>query len=406
LQLNSGVVASDRRAFVWRVKDPGGSNTFVDHGSYSLMECRYDPSAADKDTTYANFSLCDQFGNVGLGDLGARSDDPTLGMLHPWGKVTVYGSHSRTYPAMGFFPYNPIATPVTNAFEWDGTNFFQTDKNLLRLKVALMTTNNQVLTAPGTWWTNINIWNGTSLPALSLGSANTSANMTFDEATLVLTNSSPSGQIEMVNIVNGKNMGGYRFDQAGSMNIHATNFVFWNAAGAQTHLMSAAGGNLGVGVAAGSSPKEKLVVSGNEVITNGYFRIWVNGSSPTASNFQAQVYCKTNAATSANEVFVMNSAGTENILTGTVTNQFQGSGTLDFGNTLANTNSVLTITVTGAADGDPVALGVPNASIIGGTCYTAWISSANTVSVSFNNYTTGAKDPASGTFKVLVYKVK
>jgi hypothetical protein len=88
------------------------------------------------------------------------------------------------------------------------------------------------------------------------------------------------------------------------------------------------------------------------------------------------------------------------------TNQFKGSGTLDFGSTLANTNSDLTITVTGATDGDPVELGTPNASIIGGTCYTAWVSAADTVTVRFNNYTTGAKDPASGTFVVFVKKLK
>jgi hypothetical protein len=81
-----------------------------------------------------------------------------------------------------------------------------------------------------------------------------------------------------------------------------------------------------------------------------------------------------------------------------------GSATLDFGSTSAQSSSDLTITVTGAADGDVVSLGVPNASVNANTNYTAWVSAANTVTVRFNNYSSGAVDPASGTFKVKVFK--
>jgi len=81
-----------------------------------------------------------------------------------------------------------------------------------------------------------------------------------------------------------------------------------------------------------------------------------------------------------------------------------GSATLDFGSTAAQTSSDLTITVTGAADGDIVSLGVSNASVNANTNYTAWVSAANTVTVRFNNYSSAAVDPASGTFKVFVTK--
>jgi hypothetical protein len=81
-----------------------------------------------------------------------------------------------------------------------------------------------------------------------------------------------------------------------------------------------------------------------------------------------------------------------------------GSATLNFGSTAAQTSSDLTITVTGAADGDVVSLGVPNASVNANTNYTAWVSAANTVTVRFNNYSSAAVDPASGTFKVFVTK--
>lgn len=85
-----------------------------------------------------------------------------------------------------------------------------------------------------------------------------------------------------------------------------------------------------------------------------------------------------------------------------------GSATLDFPNTSALANSDLTISVTGAADGDPVSLGVPNGSEPGSTNdynWRAWVSSSNTVTVRFMNLNTvTAIDPASGTFKVTVNK--
>lgn len=81
-----------------------------------------------------------------------------------------------------------------------------------------------------------------------------------------------------------------------------------------------------------------------------------------------------------------------------------GSATLDFASTLTQAGTDLTITVTGAAVGDPVSLGPP-AALLSASLYTAWVSSANTVSVRFNNYSAGTLDPASGTFNVVVWKV-
>ena len=89
----------------------------------------------------------------------------------------------------------------------------------------------------------------------------------------------------------------------------------------------------------------------------------------------------------------------------TVQLALEGSATLDFGSTAASSSGDLTITVTGAADGDVVMLGVPNGSVNANSCFTSWVSAANTVTVRFNNYqTVGAIDPASGTFKVSVRK--
>ncbi len=80
------------------------------------------------------------------------------------------------------------------------------------------------------------------------------------------------------------------------------------------------------------------------------------------------------------------------------------TATLDFGSVASLGNAVLTITVTGAADGDPVMIGVPNGSMTAGLVYTAWVSATNTVSIQVYNSTIGAIDPSSGTFKATVSK--
>jgi hypothetical protein len=83
------------------------------------------------------------------------------------------------------------------------------------------------------------------------------------------------------------------------------------------------------------------------------------------------------------------------------------TATLDFPSTAAGNCEVLTITVTGAAVGDRVILGIPNASVPGARYYypTAWVSATNTVTVKGCNLETiTALDPASGSFTVEVLK--
>jgi hypothetical protein len=88
----------------------------------------------------------------------------------------------------------------------------------------------------------------------------------------------------------------------------------------------------------------------------------------------------------------------------TINHGLTGSATLNFPSTLTMLSADLTITVTGAADGDVVSLGVPNAAVNANTFYSAWVSAANTVTVRFNNYSIGTVDPASALFKVFVTK--
>ena len=79
-----------------------------------------------------------------------------------------------------------------------------------------------------------------------------------------------------------------------------------------------------------------------------------------------------------------------------------GTSTLDFPSTAAGGSQDLTISVTGAALGQMVWLGVPNGSVNANCVFFAWVSATNTVTVRHLNNSGGAVDPASGSFTVAV----
>lgn len=88
----------------------------------------------------------------------------------------------------------------------------------------------------------------------------------------------------------------------------------------------------------------------------------------------------------------------------TLAKTLRATATLDFVSTGAQAASELTIAVTGAAVGDPVAI-APSASVLSiltAVAFTAWVSSSGTVTVRFNNYSSGALDPASSSYTVSV----
>ena len=93
-----------------------------------------------------------------------------------------------------------------------------------------------------------------------------------------------------------------------------------------------------------------------------------------------------------------------------VTKFLSATASLDFTALAANSCEVLTVTVTGAADGDIVDLGVPNAlSDVDGaterTTFFGWVSAANTVSVRRCNVTgTVTADPTAATVRAGVTK--
>lgn len=96
-------------------------------------------------------------------------------------------------------------------------------------------------------------------------------------------------------------------------------------------------------------------------------------------------------------------------VTDTTKKTWTGTASLNFGATAAGTCDSLTITVTGAADGDPVQLGIPAALFTSDTyqIFDAAVTSANTVTVKRCNpinAVTALSDPAAATVRATVTK--
>lgn len=83
----------------------------------------------------------------------------------------------------------------------------------------------------------------------------------------------------------------------------------------------------------------------------------------------------------------------------TITKVLTATASLDF-NVGAGLVEDLTIALTGAALGNIVTLGVPNASVTASVQYTAWCSAADTVTVRAR--TSAAEDQTAGTFRVTI----
>ena len=82
------------------------------------------------------------------------------------------------------------------------------------------------------------------------------------------------------------------------------------------------------------------------------------------------------------------------------------SAVLDFPNTNPQLSSDLTVAVPGARDNDSVLLGIPIGAVLPDSCYTAFVSANNVVTIRFNNYSAGAQNPpAAQTFKVGVVRL-
>lgn len=169
-------------------------------------------------------------------------------------------------------------------------------------------------------------------------------------------------------------------------------------------------------MAAGAAASERLRLNGTGVKINNNLGVGMTAS--TVSRIQIQSGTTIIAPLQFNSGTVTTSP-----LDGAVeydgTNYFVVSGTtrytlaktltatasLNFPNTAASSTSDLTMTVTGAAIGDPVIVTPPNGSVAANSIFTCWVSATNTVTVRFSNLDIlNAADPASGTYRAVVFK--
>lgn len=136
-------------------------------------------------------------------------------------------------------------------------------------------------------------------------------------------------------------------------------------------------------------------------------RLNLPAGTATASSAPLKFQSGTNLTTpeaGAVEFDGTNFFGTASTTRYTFAKTLTNTATLDFASTAAQSSSDLTITVTGAALNDAVSVGAPNGSVLSNSSFSAWVSATNTVTVRFNNYSSGAQDPSSGTFRVSVVK--
>jgi hypothetical protein len=107
----------------------------------------------------------------------------------------------------------------------------------------------------------------------------------------------------------------------------------------------------------------------------------------------------------ARSLYATNLYATNLIINGgaTVTGILSATATLDFNLTAVDVED-LTITVTGAAVGNVVSLGVPHGSVTATAQFTGWVSAADTVTVRCRVAPGAGENPASGTFRATVIK--
>ncbi len=211
------------------------------------------------------------------------------------------------------------------------------------------------------------------------------------------TTSGSTGQLEIRNPANtfSYKIGGGAIvtaDRNVNFPVITSNETFVLTAVAQT----LANKTLGSGTTLTVSPtiSDGLRITFNPDNTSPGLNVGVNATDPSAAT-NADFW--NNSTTGFN---MMRHANTNLVMDGSLI----ASGTLDFPSVASLGNQVLTITVTGAADGDVVTLGIPNGSKTAGLIFTTWVSASNTVSIEAYNSTGIAIDPASGTFKVRVIK--
>jgi len=321
----------------------------------------------------------------------------------------------------------PVLTDSTNRlFPGGVTNVFFLNSNVvttgtMRATGALTLTNSgNVFAGDGSGLTGINggvqTLNGsatnlsvyssgtTAKPLQIIGGVQTNSNPVTISATYNAAGVSFDGlKIDITNTAAASGSRGFDYSVGGSsyfkLRSDAKQIVFDNALAldfASSYLLLN-----GIFLASGA-------ISGDQIIGN-YFDVGNSSDTYLKRESAGRAVISTLSTSTLRDLgvrslFATNLYATNLIVNGgaTVTKILSATATLNFDLT-ALTVEDLTITVTGAADGDVVTLGVPNGSITTSVQYTAWVSAADTVTVRARTSATG-ENPASGTFRATVIK--
>lgn len=175
----------------------------------------------------------------------------------------------------------------------------------------------------------------------------------------------------------------------------AKSFIYTGASSVLASTAAPTNGQLLIGSTGNVPVAAALTGTTNQVtVTNGAGSITL--STPQNLHTSADFQVSTLAATTSTTI----GSGTA------ITKVISASASLNFAQLLALASETLTLTVTGAVDGDSVFIGVPNALVTHNTSsgFFAWVSAADTVSVRRWVLTADGSDPAAATVRATVFK--
>lgn len=286
-------------------------------------------------------------------------------------------------------------TNLTNAeagaMEWDGTSLFITQTTGPARKTIAYTTDFKLSSILAATTTN------------SINSVDNTQTWSWNSLT---TTGFAISTTTTASSVEGSYL--FRIDRSGANASSST--TTYSAEFTNTHTGSTSK-NIGLSLrVSGATDNQALVTDNGNVLIGGLgsaspatgnktFSIFT-GTAPTGSVVDGIVLYSEDVSSSA-KLKLRDEAGN----VGQIVPMLTATTTLDFGSTVAGTSTDLTLTVTGAADGDPVSIGIPNGSTLSNGVFTAWVSAANTITIRFSNNSLAATlDPASGTFRATVFK--
>lgn len=288
------------------------------------------------------------------------------------------GGFTLTVPATGTVPLGTGAN--TRLTFWSGTNTVTSDPGLTFASNTLQ--NSQ--SANGN--VAIQVTNGNSGAAAQARTISSAA--TIFEMTALGSSFTTAGLLVA---------GLHKLQSASTVGILFANIIsstkFWwtiGGTGTGNEVMRLTTG-LSIGTQADASASFLDLAAGTITVAPLHLRSGTNKTTAVAGDLEY-----------SSSVLYFTPSGTSRYQVGMI---LTASATLNFPSTGNGDASDLTIALTGAAVGDPVSLGVDNASVPAKGVFFAWVSATDVVTVRYQNTADlTSRDPASGTFKVYVHK--